>query len=239
MKRNLLVAAVAAICFASPAFADTVPIYNTGVDSTGAVLSSGSDPHYTVTYGTAVPSSSTLGTTDPTASAATIASNGAWVSSPTSNWIGNGDPGAASGYYTFTTTFDLTGYDPLSAILSGSLAADDSAFIYLNGHNVGSTLVPNSGGGVTNNGYASFTPFTVNGLSLFFTSGTNVLQIVDENDGAGYGVNLTNMSLTADKLSSTPVAGAVPEPATWAMMLLGFGAIGVSMRRRAKLAQLA
>jgi hypothetical protein len=26
--------------------------------------------------------------------------------------------------------------------------------------------------------------------------------------------------------------GAVPEPATWAMMLLGFGAIGVSMRRR-------
>lgn len=28
--------------------------------------------------------------------------------------------------------------------------------------------------------------------------------------------------------------GAVPEPATWAMMLLGFGAIGVSMRRRRK-----
>ena len=26
--------------------------------------------------------------------------------------------------------------------------------------------------------------------------------------------------------------GAVPEPATWAMMLIGFGAIGVSMRRR-------
>ena len=27
-------------------------------------------------------------------------------------------------------------------------------------------------------------------------------------------------------------AGAVPEPATWAMMLLGFGGIGVAMRRR-------
>ena len=25
---------------------------------------------------------------------------------------------------------------------------------------------------------------------------------------------------------------AVPEPATWALMLLGFGALGVSMRRR-------
>jgi hypothetical protein len=34
------------------------------------------------------------------------------------------------------------------------------------------------------------------------------------------------------QVSFEPVAGAVPEPATWAMMLLGFGAIGVSMRRR-------
>jgi hypothetical protein len=35
--------------------------------------------------------------------------------------------------------------------------------------------------------------------------------------------------------------GGVPEPATWAMMLLGFGGIGVAMRRRRKvaLAQLA
>lgn len=31
----------------------------------------------------------------------------------------------------------------------------------------------------------------------------------------------------------TPV-GAVPEPSTWAMMLLGFGAIGASMRRKRK-----
>jgi len=30
----------------------------------------------------------------------------------------------------------------------------------------------------------------------------------------------------------TVVNGAVPEPATWAMMLLGFGAMGLSMRRR-------
>lgn len=35
-------------------------------------------------------------------------------------------------------------------------------------------------------------------------------------------------------------ASAVPEPATWAMMLLGFGAIGVTMRRRnARIPQLA
>jgi hypothetical protein len=28
------------------------------------------------------------------------------------------------------------------------------------------------------------------------------------------------------------IGGAVPEPSTWAMMLLGFGALGVAMRRR-------
>lgn len=33
-------------------------------------------------------------------------------------------------------------------------------------------------------------------------------------------------------LNGAPVGGAVPEPATWAMMLLGFGGIGMAMRRR-------
>ena len=35
-------------------------------------------------------------------------------------------------------------------------------------------------------------------------------------------------------LEAPGVTGAVPEPATWAMMLIGFGAIGVSLRRRRK-----
>lgn len=36
--------------------------------------------------------------------------------------------------------------------------------------------------------------------------------------------------------SVTPISGGVPEPATWAMMLLGFGALGAEMRRRRPLA---
>jgi hypothetical protein len=46
------------------------------------------------------------------------------------------------------------------------------------------------------------------------------------------GTNVTSFSLSAQ---------AVPEPATWALMLLGFGGIGFAMRRRAKpaLAQIA
>ena len=34
--------------------------------------------------------------------------------------------------------------------------------------------------------------------------------------------------------SVTPGGGAVPEPATWAFMILGFGAIGGAMRRQRK-----
>ena len=40
--------------------------------------------------------------------------------------------------------------------------------------------------------------------------------------GATYGVN---------RLGAFEVSGAVPEPATWAMMLFGFGGIGIAMRR--------
>ena len=35
---------------------------------------------------------------------------------------------------------------------------------------------------------------------------------------------------------STNATGAVPEPATWAMMLVGFGAVGGALRRRQKVA---
>lgn len=67
--------------------------------------------------------------------------------------------------------------------------------------------------------------FTVTG------TGSDTLAF-NEQDNPSY-LALDNVSLA--------VAGAVPEPATWAMMLLGFGAIGFAMRRRQSqaLAQLA
>ena len=36
----------------------------------------------------------------------------------------------------------------------------------------------------------------------------------------------------ADNITLAAVAGAVPEPATWAMMILGFGGVGATLRRR-------
>ena len=54
----------------------------------------------------------------------------------------------------------------------------------------------------------------------YFDAGTN-LDKINLNFGA-------SSTLT---LFSTGTAGAVPEPATWALMILGFGGIGAAMRR--------
>lgn len=53
---------------------------------------------------------------------------------------------------------------------------------------------------------------------------------------AGYGTKLVgNITVThAFLLTPGAVAGAVPEPATWGMMLFGFGGFGYAMRRRQK-----
>ena len=37
---------------------------------------------------------------------------------------------------------------------------------------------------------------------------------------------------TTPAVPDAPVQPAVPEPGSWALMLLGFGAIGLAMRRR-------
>ncbi|UZK67671.1 PEPxxWA-CTERM sorting domain-containing protein [Sphingomonas sp. M1-B02] len=42
----------------------------------------------------------------------------------------------------------------------------------------------------------------------------------------------TNLGTDTVNFEKTAAVSAVPEPATWAMMLIGFGAIGTSMRRR-------
>jgi len=55
--------------------------------------------------------------------------------------------------------------------------------------------------------------------SLFLEAGTYTLTITGDNRSTG-------------SLGGTVTINAVPEPGTWAMMLLGFGAAGFAMRRR-------
>ncbi len=48
--------------------------------------------------------------------------------------------------------------------------------------------------------------------------------------GTNRQVDFQNIGFTAEV--STPVPGGVPEPATWAMLILGFGLVGAAARRR-------
>ena len=54
--------------------------------------------------------------------------------------------------------------------------------------------------------------------------------------GTGGGIYITSVDLTSTSAAleadNLGVIAAVPEPATWGMMLLGFGVMGVSLRRR-------
>lgn len=72
----------------------------------------------------------------------------------------------------------------------------------------------------------SDTTFTINGSHSIFRRGT----CGDYESGDDFCGNV-RYTLTYDYTPFDGV-GAVPEPGTWAMMLLGFGAIGFAMRRR-------
>jgi hypothetical protein len=60
------------------------------------------------------------------------------------------------------------------------------------------------------------------------TGGNIQLQFVGTNDNTPYGAAIGGINISA-----------VPEPAAWAMLLIGFGGIGMAMRRRKTVARLA
>jgi hypothetical protein len=58
-----------------------------------------------------------------------------------------------------------------------------------------------------------------------------------DSDAGQFTFAVNDVSVTAGSVAASvtgQIQAAVPEPGTWAMMLLGFGAIGYSMRRRRK-----
>jgi hypothetical protein len=87
-------------------------------------------------------------------------------------------------------------------------------------------------------------------------SGTDIINsgVADGNQSAprtngrvtvlgGVGESFTGFTITSGQnsaeIDNLAVTSAVPEPSTWAMMLIGFGAIGYSMRRRTNTIRLA
>lgn len=148
--------------------------------------------------------------------------NGAWLAnSGVSQWLTPNPDGNVSldpslpGIYQYSLTFDLTGFNPASASFSGRFSVDNLVDnITLNG-----TPITGSGG--------SFNIWTAFSGSSGFNAGQNTLTFNVRNLAQNGG---NPSGLRVEFLESNVTA--VPEPATWAMMIMGFGLVGAAARRR-------
>lgn len=131
------------------------------------------------------------------------------------------------------TIFTASG-DPLTqltfSLVTGSFSAAEFNLLSGTAKVLSVTLTDNLGESTT--------------IDLTNASGSNIFDII-----ADPGQSYVSASFTSSgggfadfkQLRLVLAPGAVPEAATWAMMLLGFGGIGIAMRRRGKpaLAQIA
>ena len=197
----------------APASAATITsLFNTGTTASNvATTGNGVDLHWTLAGGTAYTGG--------------VNGNfpiGPWIAeTSTSRWLTptpSASDNVAAVNFVYSTTFSLTGFNAATASISGLYAADNEvSSILLNG-------VSFSTGA---SGFTAFTPFAT---STGFIAGTNTLTFVTFNGGGPAGLRV-EVSGTADA-----TANAVPEPASWALMIVGFGLVGSAARRRATVA---
>lgn len=161
-----------------------------------------------------------------------VATGGPWVANTaTSSWLtpladsaASFDP-SSNGTYTWTTTFDLTGYDATTASLSGQFSADNAAVAYLNNYAIG-----------ISSSYRNWSSFA--STSGDFLSGVNTLSFVvtnfAQNSGNPTGIRAEFISsdVVRAKFISSDIVAVVPEPETYAMLLSGLGLLGFTARRR-------
>ena len=170
-------------------------VFDTGVNDQRAVLADGSaDPHYRLTINPDDPI-----VTEPIVHDSTVFPivDGTWVfNSDLSKWIGPrfDTVAAAGGDYTYELTFDLTGFDPATAVLFASWATDNAGQdIKLNGTSTGLQNTAQFG---------ALTEFT---LTTGFQSGANTLEFLINNASEGYtGLRVENLRVGALPGSALP-----------------------------------
>lgn len=213
MTLSLFLSAVlaTAVLISPAAKATPITIHNTGT------VSSGADPYYIITASNdpSVPAYSPAYIDTSWAGGWASAINGTdWIN-PSASGMGGQNFGIYS--YTYTTSFDLTGFDPTTAVLSGLLQADDEVTLFLNGHQVSTSNVGT---------YTRATAFTVgSNYSSDFQSGVNTLSFLVTNSG--------NYATGFDAAISGMAVSEAPENGSFTMVLLaGVILSGVGLHRR-------
>lgn len=189
-------------------------LFNTGLNSTNGLISGAENDANWITV---VPEGG-----------AVAYYNGAYAANgDDSQWISIAEDGANNDTTTretvFSTTFDLTGYDESTAMITGLWGVDNSATIFLNNNNTNVAL---------EFGTSSFSSLTNFSISDLFVSGINTLTIELTN---GYPDlnrdDIGPLALRFDDLKLTAIQ--VPEPGTLALIGIGLAGLGFSRRKKA------
>lgn len=130
--------------------------------------------------------------------------NNTWLGvSNTSKWISSrkDSAGAAAGDYVYQTTFNLSGFNPASTIITGSWTSDNAGkAIRVNGVATGITA-PGS--------FNMLTPFRIDDSNANFVSGVNTLEFVVENTSPGLtGLRVDGLRALAASATAT---GTLPD----------------------------
>lgn len=212
MKRTIIAAAVTISALSTAQAAGINGLANTGTGVSGTA-----DTHYTL--------SSASSDTAISATAPIITFDNQWPITPwmandgVSKWVtptasqGQSFDAGSAGTYTYSLSFDLTGFKADTASFSGRMAADNAVSVMLNNHLISSAT-----------GFTSWNSFASTGG---FVAGLNKLDFVVTN-WAQNGGNPTGLRVEFTGSNVTPV----PEPETYAMLLGGLAMMGVVGRRR-------
>jgi hypothetical protein len=186
-------------------------LFDTGVDSTGAALADGAvDPHYQLIVN--ADSASTEAFVHSSTIFPIVA--GPWLANTaTSKWISpRVDSSLAAGLargngtYVYRTTFDLTGLDKESVIITGGWAID----------NTGVSIKVNDQptGLVNNSGFGAATTFTISVANAALVDGVNTLDFEVQNVDAteGYtGLRVVGLRGTAELPGTAPSIEQQPQ----------------------------
>ncbi len=155
--------------------------------------------------------------------ASSVANASTWISL---NDSATGTAGTSQ-FYTYRTSFNLSGMDLSSVIISGLWASDNRGkAIYLNG-----TLITTAdlyGTGVAtsaNYGTTALAAFSINGFNSLLVNGDNYLDFEIRNDFQA----ATGLRVQFD----TAQGNAIPEPESIVMLIMGLGGMLAARRRKA------
>jgi hypothetical protein len=149
------------------------------------------------------------------------------ISNPSSMWAGIDYWGVQVTQFSTVDqllTFNITDDSKIDLFMGGSPNFKFTD-VLLNGTSIASNLVVNGSTALLATGYAA-----AGAVSLRFKADYTCSNCWGDWFG-GY-VQVSKATLpTPPAIPTPPVSGAVPEPATWAMMIGGFALAGLAMRR--------